>query len=194
MDTAFKFQSTLPVRGGTLSLLAVLLHQYFNPFSPCREIPSGSFRIRRLGHFNPLSPCGEILLPPGLVTVSDNISIHSPQAGRYKHSLHILYAPFKISIHSPRAGRYICEVLLLSVILISIHSPRAGRYAASIMRMQKKIISIHPPHAGRSPIVMVAAKKPSAISIHSPHAGRYLWEGHRRRKVISIHSPHEGRY
>ena len=55
----FPFQSTRPVRGGTLMLILILLSQfYFNPPAPCGagrpKIPIAPPR----SNFNPPAPCG----------------------------------------------------------------------------------------------------------------------------------------
>ena len=77
-----EFQSTLPVRGATIS--PGLLVNYQNDF-------------------NPRSPCGERLYEYLLTEAIKMISIHAPRAG----SDAMTYDGFNmtaISIHAPRAG------------------------------------------------------------------------------------------
>ncbi len=59
-STKQRFQSTLPVRGGTFWFFALLIFcANFNPPSPCGEGPK-SPRVRpSTSDFNPPSPCGE---------------------------------------------------------------------------------------------------------------------------------------
>ena len=87
LSCLYRFQSTLPMRGETISTVycacfcGISIHSphagrdfgscfscpeklYFNPLSPCGERRYFPVSMYRLYHFNPLSPCGERLLKP----------------------------------------------------------------------------------------------------------------------------------
>ena len=99
------FQSTLPMRGGTLlGLLVFGSNAYFNPPSPCGE---GRNEI------NPM-------------ITEPSISIHPPHAGR-DYLLDRQDQRPNISIHPPHAGRDYSFRLPEETIEISIHPPHAGR-------------------------------------------------------------------
>ncbi len=106
VSTITRFQSTLPVRGGTFSrvILSPCLTD-FNPPSPCGEGRQNLSCIVDVSFdFNPPSPCGE---GPNLfqqLQEQGKISIHPPRAGR--DDLCLSFADREqISIHPPRAGR-----------------------------------------------------------------------------------------
>ena len=104
-QSAKKFQSTLPVRGATITTLPPSHNMtYFNPRSPCGERLSASCQYpvtgtisihapragsdaletataRRSAYFNPRSPCGERLLRRLARRLIFCISIHAPRAG-----------------------------------------------------------------------------------------------------------------
>ena len=107
--TYLAFQSTRPVRGGTLSLPR-LLHR--------RGISIHPPRAGRDFHALPLIR-------------SVAISIHPPRAGR-DAQYGRRFETFQISIHPPRAGRDAPMRKRIICQKISIHPPRAGRDAWSI--------------------------------------------------------------
>ena len=79
-----KFQSTLPVRGGTRSAwLWRTSQRYFNPPSPCGEGRDCQIQPSILiKNFNPPSPCGEGRDAQIIDDGKYFISIHPPRAGR----------------------------------------------------------------------------------------------------------------
>ena len=122
-----KFQSTLPMRGATVSLTVFLpVADNFNPHSPCGERPfisrhtfqgikfqstlpmrgatvCGGFLPTNLRDFNPHSPCGERRRSVRYADCGSTISIHTPHAGSdFFYSLQIIL--YLISIHTPHAG------------------------------------------------------------------------------------------
>ena len=124
----FRFQSTLPVRGGTMSCCCPChVYVYFNPPSPCGE-GQYPFSVWRLyTYFNPPSPCGEGLFsdywifsdivfqstlpvrggtsPPCLpFPACFHFNPPSP-CGEGRHGAPVAGCRSKISIHPPRAGR-----------------------------------------------------------------------------------------
>ena len=167
------FQSTLPVRGATRSLLTWKQRGCISIHAPRagsdddtkQEMERAGISIhapragsdsffssasRAFVNFNPRSPCGE--RQPYLFSTlrAEHISIHAPRAGsdegEYggKHQVHA------ISIHAPRAGsdgaarRY-----YTSNLFISIHAPRAGSdESATTNPGLCRTISIHAPRAG----------------------------------------------
>ena len=123
-----KFQSTRPMRGGTLPLyghaaqLCISIHppragrdlrsrcrwhpsQNFNPPAPCGAglswVSCGSLR----GNFNPPAPCGAGPAWRDITYFINRISIHPPRAGRDYFGVCLLPGLGIISIHPPRAGR-----------------------------------------------------------------------------------------
>ena len=122
-----KFQSTLPVRGGTFCQRIPLSRNHFNPPSPCGEglhpgqksdiillfqstLPvRGGTRRHGKRHtetkdFNPPSPCGEGR--PGIYNSRDHQEFQStlPVRGGTVHMI-VNRIDGMISIHPPRAGR-----------------------------------------------------------------------------------------
>ena len=122
-----QFQSTRPLRGGTLTYApsgeraAISIHpplagrdrrastpsarkRNFNPPAPCgagRAISGTGCSSR---HFNPPAPCGAGLLAAAMLPSGITISIHPPLAGRDQRIRPLLLA-LAISIHPPLAGR-----------------------------------------------------------------------------------------
>ena len=101
-----KFQSTRPVRGGTL----VCVHLF-----------------GRMRDFNPPAPCGAG--PDELISWWEHecISIHPPRAGRDPILQNNLFGSCEFQSTRPVRGGTSVFLLLLSILLISIHPPRAGR-------------------------------------------------------------------
>ena len=99
------FQSTLPVRGATVS---VNVNKLSTP------------------HFNPRSPCGERLCHNDYQMLEYKISIHAPRAGSDSGHLVRICLIALISIHAPRAGSDFYAPLQTPKVIISIHAPRAG--------------------------------------------------------------------
>ncbi len=145
----YRFQSTLPMRGETVTDRLDRIRSPISIHSPHagRDIRKYCIIIGII-NFNPLSPCGERRRRRKHVANAKNISIHSPHAGRDA----IIFC------------KYTHEI-------ISIHSPHAGRDSRSDHADSQVRISIHSPHAGRD-FEVKHLYLPSYISIHSPHAGR----------------------
>ena len=122
------FQSTHPVRGGTISPpLSSISRCNFNPPTPCGvgprlpadPRPSGRISIHppRAGwdcrlwcfppcscYFNPPTPCGVGPEQDVSQLVGNSISIHPPRAGWDVALAPVKNSTRKISIHPPRAG------------------------------------------------------------------------------------------
>jgi len=124
-----------------------------------------------------------------------NISIHSPHAGRDKTgdfggrgiSIFQSTLPMRgettarrylrasaslISIHSPHAGRDIeLETADRNIESFQSTLPMRGETSSRGIVYKFLLISIHSPHAGRDRLKKMRVYD-AAISIHSPHAGR----------------------
>ena len=123
-----RFQSTLPVWGGT-------------------QRPSGRTQRRFISIHPPR--VGRDLQTFSVSILSTMISIHPPRVGRdfiiadYDHN-------YCISIHPPRVGRDRLLYRKQQGQSISIHPPRVGRDPAiGRMKLGDVRISIHPPRVGR---------------------------------------------
>ncbi len=114
-----KFQSTLPVWGGTTSTYGTLSLSIFQSTLPVWGGTLGrNARGTHTADFNPPSPCGE---------------------GRLLGTDH--YCAGKISIHPPRVGRDLSRRLVHPVRQgISIHPPRVGRDSE---RVQKVVLYLY---------------------------------------------------
>ena len=99
------FQSTLPIRGATLSAGSARKSNKISIHTP----HTGSDKITYAYHkfetdFNPHSPCGERHYDNSNIKPQPMISIHTPHAGSDSR-LAVLYGLFvSISIHTPHAG------------------------------------------------------------------------------------------
>ena len=122
------FQSTRPMRGGTVPMSLTLLLWAFQSNRPVR---GGTFGSRHLPprpyYFNPPAPCGAgPLISFTLRTCSIFQSTRPMRGGTYL----VLSCPefeADISIHPPHAGRDALRWCNIRVRAISIHPPRAGR-------------------------------------------------------------------
>ena len=120
------FQSTLPVRGATLTAFGRnVARDDFNPRSPCGERRLELHCGRGNIHFNPRSPCGE---RPDRNAIASKLLDFNPRSpcGERPHWGRLAMLQQEISIHAPRAGsdNIIREQKQLE--RISIHAPRAG--------------------------------------------------------------------
>ena len=98
------FQPTLPARGATIPVHAVIFDKIFQPTLPARGATSGRGRgDPPAGHFNPRSPHGE-------------------RRHRETHRQHHK----EISTHAPRTGSDDAPARFLVGIQISTHAPRTG--------------------------------------------------------------------
>ena len=188
------FQSTLPVRGGTVFVFIVYsyIHISIHPPRAGRDI---------------------VGLP--LLALAILISIHPPRAGRdIEARLQIEVG--SISIHPPRAGRddmgrssrwpYIRFQSTLPVrggtlqclrecesLEISIHPPRAGRDKEILWNADEISISIHPPRAGRDREQCPDRCHKKFQSTLPVRGGTGAGPCQRRGAEISIHPPRAGR-
>ena len=105
MNAPCKFQSTLPMRGGTSAYASPSATRAFQSTLPMRGgTPLRTGVISKISYFNPPSPCGEGRTAPNTRYSSSGISIHPPHAGRDPCACH--HIPLRIiSIHPPHAGR-----------------------------------------------------------------------------------------
>ena len=131
-----KFQSTLPVWGGT-------------PHVP------GHGGL--LPDFNPPSPCGEGRLTWKHWIDFCGISIHPPRVGRDGGFLMDFQAFTKFQSTLPVWGGTAAAQQRQTSIEISIHPPRVGRDNGYELAVPSETISIHPPRVGRD-----SAPTPSA--------------------------------
>ena len=169
-----RFQSTLPVRGATLSFY-----------------PDPGLR----GNFNPRSPCGERPITGLLALFNIIISIHAPRAGSDYYQRFIpLIGGSHISIHAPRAGSDLIWSFLhlLSMMYFNPRSPCGERRSfwggiGTFFTFQSTL-----PVRGATPI-SCTIKAVRYISIHAPRAGSDKkgldWQP---RNPISIHAPRAG--
>ena len=189
-----KFQSTLPVWGGTHCSL--WLHDdYYISIHPPRVGRDTSY----LDDYN--ATIISIHPPrvgrdrnPGTVKAGWQISIHPPRVGRdllfrpksyvwlrFQSTLPVWGGTEKaeaqqgkqtISIHPPRVGRDLGAWDVEHHIEISIHPPRVGRdWPGGRGCYQHQNISIHPPRVGRDDHSQLTSLA-SGISIHPPRVGR----------------------
>ena len=146
----FIFQSTRPVRGGTLYCNG---GHFVNPIS---------IHPPRAGRDGP---------GPVSATVPQTISIHPPRAGRDLTNDTTGLAEIVFQSTRPVRGGTFLDNLANCGIMISIHPPRAGRDNNNEEYIEEAWISIHPPRAGRDENEG-AAVSDGEISIHPPRAGR----------------------
>ena len=165
------FQSTRPVRGGTMTVYPSISWSDISIHPPRAgrdngvQLPRGVERISihppRAGrdttvalmrpvylNFNPPAPCGA---GPSIYVDGRNAMIFQstrPVRGGTWPGRHGHVFPH-ISIHPPRAGRDKRSITKRSASRISIHPPRAGRDGSSFHTSRVTLISIHPPRAGR---------------------------------------------
>ena len=193
-----KFQSTLPVWGGTLRKSAPpTSHGLFQSTLP---VWGGTDNSDRYSLYNPIS-----IHPPrvgrDLVKNCRDFISHLFQStlpvwgGTWVVLYHHLV--FMISIHPPRVGRD-GEPASWNVwdMWISIHPPRVGRDLQDHGPGGRVAqISIHPPRVGRDVDRLDVGDQPRLISIHPPRVGRDPQTASRsgRRVPISIHPPRVGR-
>ena len=100
------FQSTRPMRGGTLTIFPRSISWVFQSTRPMRGGTANISRsAQKSGYFNPPAPCGAGQTPSGSVQENIGISIHPPHAGRDLWADLVKVCSLWISIHPPHAGR-----------------------------------------------------------------------------------------
>ena len=125
-----KFQSTLPVWGGTPPSFTRVSPPRFQSTLPVWGGTTAR-KSRRKTHkgFNPPSPCGEGRVRPGSLPRGPPVSIHPPRVGRDSVDTLLQVCQLEVSIHPPRVGRDLCQRQNLRFWPngVSIHPPRVGR-------------------------------------------------------------------
>ena len=122
---AFKFQSTLPMRGATFRYVECFTVRVFQSTLPMRGATSWACRASSQLDFNPRSPCGE--RPNGIphwmmpVTFQSTLPMRGATFGDAE-----CFAVRVISIHAPHAGSDSARHILQALHAISIHAPHAG--------------------------------------------------------------------
>ena len=143
------FQSTLPMRGATFSM--VLLYSdiaNFNPHSPCGERPNGGVLGKATEIFQSTLPMRGATLDrlPDLVFVA--ISIHTPHAGSDASTCCTFQTAGYFNPHSPCGERHELVNDQRQAAQFQSTLPMRGATAASWGRLGEGMISIHTPHAG----------------------------------------------
>ena len=146
----FPFQSTRPVRGGTLMLILILLSQfYFNPPAPCGagrpKIPIAPPR----SNFNPPAPCGAGLVFDCSCSCFCYFNPPAPCGAGRSPAQHLRCRTPEFQSTRPVRGGTLCPHFKAMYEAISIHPPRAGRDLTVLNSILGQCISIHPPRAGR---------------------------------------------
>ena len=123
-----QFQSTRPVRGGTITSLHLARDRYdFNPPAPCGAGPAAPRYRPYTQHFNPPAPCGAGL--PIVSMSGGHLGFQSTRPVRGGTLLRRLQSQVDLDFNPPApcgAGR--SQSWTLSWMQdISIHPPRAGR-------------------------------------------------------------------
>ena len=190
------FQSTLPVRGATISsLLNSRSSYYFNPRSPCGErrlnvqnihisflfqstLPvrgatrDGGFDEGFYGNFNPRSPCGERRGAGRRIRGNRLISIHAPRAGSDIQKLAFLSDSLGFQSTLPVRGATQRQKNRWELFYISIHAPRAGSDdEPRAGRGVPRDFNPRSPCGERREFGQYATAASQQISIHAPRAG-----------------------
>ena len=212
------FQSTRPVRGGTIpSNKLPIVTGHFNPPAPCGAgldsihsehrwtldfnppAPCGAGRRCRPSRrmrtdFNPPAPCGAgpVHFRPAVGAVG--ISIHPPRAGRDQHFSQGQYAVTVFQSTRPvRGGTFLYSEGIRGFLFQSTRPVRGGTCPLCRPYPYGRI-SIHPPRAGRDVprgcCVTVAAKFQSTRPVRG---GTRQISARSQRRWISIHPPRAGR-
>ena len=193
IDNLRKFQSTLPVRGRTLTFLVLLLHALISIHPPRagRDTKKSLYSFRLLVFQSTLPVRGgtttwrscqsqiqfQSTLPvqggTGSSSNWQSTSYFNPPSpcGEGLSAMPVLDYSQDISIHPPRAGRDHLDFEGPLVRQISIHPPRAGRDATSLILNTLPLWYFNPPSPcgeGLHRHLLLLLK----ISIHPPRAGR----------------------
>ena len=195
------FQSTRPVRGGTLTR-AIWQRRcvHFNPPAPCGAGPGKDHLLPDLGDFNPPAPCGA---GRPKIPIAPPISNFNPPApcGAGPEDEGICAAHQKFQSTRPVRGGTVLGVQTHIPKRISIHPPRAGRdgfgctntysqtdfnppapcgagHDAVQDRVNELLFQSTRPVRGGTGTERSYRHKQPVISIHPPRAGRdppFLW-------------------
>ena len=176
-EAAVLFQSTLPVRGAT-SFRPVTCHRilYFNPRSPCGERPIYDDLTAKYSRFQSTLPVrGATGRLPLLQADDPEISIHAPRAGS---DLQGGAADWKQRDFNPRSpcGERLCPNCGARMDKkISIHAPRAGSDRRALENLRVGIISIHAPRAGSDVIFSPSSSSRCYFNPRPPCGGRLVY-------------------
>ena len=168
------FQSTRPVRGGTLVGNVVFSHILnFNPPAPCGAgLGRGVWQSPGGCDFNPPAPCGAGPFHSELLRLGAYISIHPPRAGRDGSDGTVVTGEAVFQSTRPvRGGTIILQKSPIGNKFQSTRPVRGGTGRLERLQCQAHI-SIHPPRAGRDRGWTLFAPCYNRISIHPPRAGR----------------------
>ena len=107
------FQSTLPMRGETVTTYWEIISLLFQSTLPMRG-ETGYFRWAHCGwnNFNPLSPCGERLVYRPKERPADTDFNPLSPCGERHILFYLLQHNYCISIHSPHAGRDFLSIFI----------------------------------------------------------------------------------
>ena len=124
----FRFQSTLPMRGATVSFVAIYGIEVISIHAPhAGSDKTQSAASSGRSYFNPRSPCGERLTTAVLIPLTIVISIHAPHAGSDQlHNLRKGQICQDFNPRSPCGERQHLAAVFQAVAKISIHAPHAG--------------------------------------------------------------------
>ena len=165
------FQSTRPVRGGTIDSSILMQNRSISIHPP--RAGRDRHRTNCLAH--------------------RPISIHPPRAGRDRSWAPSSYRGL-ISIHPPRAGRDSPGGRPKPGAAISIHPPRAGRDPGWKDAEHTELISIHPPRAGRDLSSCTVRLQQTLFQSTRPvRGGTKMQLMVYFQNQISIHPPRAGR-
>ena len=187
------FQSTLPIRGATLSpRKSVYARQDFNPRSPYGERPCLSHFDGYMPEFQSTLPIRGATLLNALLDLLILISIHAPHTGsdgtrRTRRSLR------RISIHAPHTGSDLMMMLNHKNVLISIHAPHTGSdYTGISFFRHKQNFNPRSPYGERRFSVMYLQYNTLFQSTLPIRGATFSSETPRPYSTISIHAPHTG--
>ena len=166
------FQSTLPARGATSSLIYTAVASLISIHAP----RTGSDEQRKA------------------VDMDGDISIHAPRTGSDHHILSRETRPDLISIHAPRTGSDQLPLFLLAARRVFQSTlPARGATRLACRRFLDELISIHAPRTGSDTAPATASGWTAYFNPRSPHGERRLPPPScRASRRISIHAPRTG--
>ena len=128
-----QFQSTHPVRGATPKDVAMMMALLFQSTHPVRGATRGRGSLHvQCRYFNPRTPCG--VRPPGPGTGAAPLHFNPRTPCGVRRSRHAVVRAYpRISIHAPRAGCDLAVIKPQCLATILIHAPRAGCDIAAIL-------------------------------------------------------------
>ena len=171
--TAFRFQSTRPMRGAT---------------------PWRTYCPARSGHFNPRAPCGA-RLPPNCSPVMGSVFQSTrPMRGATPASSSVGHPSQNFNPRAPCGARQVWSNDETAELVFQSTRPMRGATSGDFWEIPKDEISIHAPHAGRDGGDLGHLRLHSDFNPRAPCGARLVaqhqWE---LATDISIHAPHAGR-